>query len=494
MRPTARTILILAIGLLVHTADAAEVEEGVGLFRAGRPLEASLVLDEASRTQDAPDRERARYYLARSLNELGMVHSAEHALLDLVIAGPDAPYASHALPGLLAIARLTGDPSALAGIVNTIPVEAYPPKVQTSLLYLQGIDEWQRGEAAAANASLAEVPQDSDLFPRARYLQGLILLQQDKQKSAVTALQEVVMAQPSTEDPLELRQLDELRNLATLQIGRVYDDLGQLERAEGFYAQVKRHSEAWQPAIAAMARIDLEQGDLPSALIRSMAAAAPALEGAPPSKAELLHARALWALCRSAEASAVLRSVIDRALPLWIGLTRFTTAHRDPEGGWRQTTTAWASYAQDLPQGSVLSAEVFEVLLDNSDLATLVHRQRRIEAEIHLISSQDRSWRDQVGDALTERLERDAAEARATAGALMLDEMGRLEMALAALLGQAEDLQASIDATSEQSCESTAPGQADSRASDAWEATPPTEAGYVDWPFNGEIWADELGE
>lgn len=486
-------LVVLVVATLARPA-AADTAQGVALFRAGRPHEASVALAEVTRDPEAggEERARARYYLARCLNELGLRQSAQRTLLDLLAVGPDAPYAEHALPGLLAIARETGDPSALLSVVDTLAVEVHPPRVQTSLLYLRGLGAWLQGEHPRANDLLAEVPEDSDLFPRARYLQGSMLLLQGKNKSALDAFRDVVAARSRSGDPREEGQLVELRALATLQIARSYEAIAQPERAEHFYALVPQGGRTGRTALVAHARIDLAQGDARGALSRSLAAAATSPDGAPPSEAELLHVQALIALCRGEEARAVLRSLEQRTLPVWTEMARFTAAHRIEDGRWEDTTAAWGAYFEDFPPGSVLSSGVFELLLDDPDFAALTRRERRIRDELLLLDSQDEAWRVAVGEEPRTRLAAELAETRAQAGARLLAGMAAMEGELGQLLTLAEDLRASVARLEEEGCEPAPADSPPSAGDDAWDDV--WEPTHFSWPFNGEIWADELGE
>lgn len=485
---------VIATALCIAAdAEADEaVERAVAVFRDHNPGEASLQLHGLIEDPglDADTQARARYYLARSLHELGLVQSAQQELLALMAQGPEGPYSGHALSGLLAIARETGDPVALLTVVDQVEPSTQPPLVQVSLSYLQGLGAWQRGEYARADQLLGTVPQDSDLYPRARYLQGLCLLRHKKDKAAISAFEDVVEAPARGEDRRERDQRAELTALATLQVGRVYDELGNDERAEHFYAQVERGSRPWTEALEAMARIDLAQGQPASALERAVAASWPVRPAGVPRAAELLHAQALQALCRPSEARAVLRSFEDRALPLWTELSHATAAHRDDQGAWRDPEAAWATWFEDFPAASTLSTEVFEVLLAERELAEAVLRQRRLADELRLLAAQDEGWRRSMEQPLRLQLEVERSRQQAVAGVALLEAMAELEAELGVLLGLTEALRGGL--TDGVGCGEAA-GQQPTGDPDAWGGEEAgDEATEMSWPFTGEIWADEL--
>jgi len=484
---------VIAVALCWAGAAHADpaLEQAVALFRDHKPAEASrqLTVLLSDPDLDPIDHSRARYYLARSLHNLGLVQTAQLELLTLMQQGPEDPYFLHALPGMLTIARQTGDPAALLTVVDAVEPANHPPLVQASLHYLQGLGAWERGDYARAGNLLERVPNDSELYPRARYLQGLILSKFEKEKSAVAAFRSVADAAPRSEDRQERDQLAELAALATLQIGRIYDELGDIEQAEHFYAKVQRGSAPWDEALEAMARIDLEQGDPSSALRRSMSSSWPVLARAVPRTAELLHAQALTALCRPGEARAVLRSFDERALPLWTQLAQATAPHRDERGAWQKPSTAWANWTSSPSGGWSFSTPVFEVLLGNQELAEAAQRLRRIEDELRLLEAQDTTWKRSMVPPLRRQLEGERARLRSEGGLALLEAMADVEAELGLLLGLSEALRTTLFQTDECSDQATQQPSADP---DAWGSEHQEEPTLMTWPFTGEIWADEI--
>jgi tetratricopeptide (TPR) repeat protein len=485
--------------LLAAPAQAEEaVEAAVARFRAGHPAEASLALQALVENPDltSADHSRARYYLARCLHALGLLESAQLELLALMAQGSEDPYFRYILPGLLDIARQTGDPTPMLAVVDLVDPTDQPPRAQPVVRYLQGLGAWQRGDGGRAHELLDAVPDSSDLYPRARYLQGLILAEHGKDKPAVAAFRDAAAAPPTSERPRERDEHAELRSLATLQLARVYDELGQLEDAEGFYAQVPRGSEAWPAALEAMARIDLAQGEAASALRRSAAASWPVIpssstrRAAVPRASELLHAQALQALCRPGEARAVLRNLEDRTLPLWSEMGRATAAHRAEGGTWHDPASAWASLVEEPSPGAALDADVLAELLEEGELLGTLQRIRRIDEELRLLSAQDPAWRRGLEAPLHQQLEDALVELRIEGGRTLLDTMATVEGELGSLLTLSQALQGQL--VDGEGCPEPQPSEP-RMDPDAW-GSEQREAEPLEWswPYTGEIWADEL--
>ena len=83
-------------------SDPEQVKQAIKLFRAKKPLTASLMLYEMLEDNTFPDREaQIEYYLARCLYELEMYHSSQYYFLQVLRKGPSNPYFKHALPKLV---------------------------------------------------------------------------------------------------------------------------------------------------------------------------------------------------------------------------------------------------------------------------------------------------------------------------------------------------------------------------------------------------------
>jgi hypothetical protein len=494
----ARAALTITLLLAPWTARADHaVEAAVALFREHRAAEASAALyplaDDPNLASE--DRSRARYYLARSLNELGLTESAQLELVALMAAGPSDPYFRHALPGLLDLARGSGDPTPLLTVIDLVEPAAQPPRAQPSVRYLQGLGAWQRGEHTRAEELLGAVPDDSELYPRARLLQGLALQELGEARSATAAYQDVIRAEPADDRAARI-ELGELQALATLQLGRIYDDLGDAAQAEAFYARVALGTRTWDDAMEAMARIDLDQDEPRSALKRSAAAADPIIPtslsrvAGPPRSADILHARALVALCRPAEAAATLRRLEHRALPLWTELARATAAHRGGGGDWLEPASAWVTWIDGAADGAAVDDHVRDALLERDDLVAHARRLRRLQQERSRIEGQDAAWRETIGLSLMSDIEAEITRTRTEAGRDLLDAMADIEAEQGALLEQAEAERAAVAATTPCEPQPAEPTPADPDAWSSEQRAPPGT--QMSWPFTGEIWADEL--
>ena len=86
------------------------IEDGVRLLRSGRALSASVAFADLLREGNYPGEEsRLNYYLARSLADLELLHTAEHHYRLVIEKGPDDPCFSYALARMIDIAQITGD-------------------------------------------------------------------------------------------------------------------------------------------------------------------------------------------------------------------------------------------------------------------------------------------------------------------------------------------------------------------------------------------------
>jgi hypothetical protein len=479
MPPLPVTLLLLAAP--ARAAEPIGVEAGVALFRARHPAEACVVLlPAAAEEADPAARSRARYYLARSLNELGLPISAERELAVLAGLGSEDPYFLHALPGLLDIARQTGDESTLRAVAPRYALVDLPPAVAAEVRLQQGLAAWRAGDLRQALDLLEGVPEGTPAFARAAYMRGLS--QEDsREKTAVKAYRDAALAAGQDAGGRELA------TLATLRISAIYEGIGRLDEAEGYAGLVAHDSALWPDALTVLGRCALSRGDPLTALDRLQAATSPFLRtDLLVLEADLLRAQALAAVCRRDEAQAGLAGLGERIGPMEAELATFLSQHRDPSGGWRDPAGAWATYFEGFPEDSALDRALFvEVLRADPDLVGALRRLALLKREHAALEDPPPAWRVELVTDLSAGLESDRSATRARAGALLLEGLDAQRAAMAALAPRIEAAAATLDTP-------CTPQETTSVTSDAWNSPWQPTAPAAAWPFTGEIWADEL--
>ena len=206
----------------------------------------------------------------------------------------------------------------------------------------------------------------------------------------------------------------------------------------------------------------------------------------------LLEATVFMNTCHFKDAHAALKRITDRFLALKAPLTRFMNVHSSPEDLYK------AFVLKKSQQGANLPKLIRSAVITNSeffDLYTTVTQYRREVARINGASAT-------LGDDLLGRLLA-TVETRRQEGAIALgikinqilqavsDELDTLEI-------QKTEVQIEIDSAEaenlEKSIEETYRGPSEVTAAAEAQATATIFVGdqYVNWPFEGEFWADEI--
>jgi hypothetical protein len=145
-----------------------------------------------------------------------MYHSAQYYFSRVVKqGGPSSPYFTYALPKLVAIAQVTATTRSCLRLVDDIPPDAFPRAARNQLSYLLGIQRYEKDDLAGASKYFGQVSTKSSMYLKAKYFEGVIANQQEKQKQAVRAFIEVYNDGPSRAPPDEVAEVDRLKDLSS---------------------------------------------------------------------------------------------------------------------------------------------------------------------------------------------------------------------------------------------------------------------------------------
>lgn len=474
--------------------DPEKIKEAIKLFRAKKPLTASVILFELLEDKVFPDREaQIQYYLARCLYDLEMYHTSQYYFLEVLRKGPQNPYFKHALPKLVAIARATGDNSELLRVVAKIPPEAFPRSARNHLYYLMGVRLYEEDDLARARKYFGQISAKSDLYLRSKYYEGVIYNKQGKLKSAVRSFRDVFKEDVEVANDLELRQVDDIKNLALINVARIYYSIQRFDDSAKYYSLVDRKSSYWPTALFESAWANFMRNDLNLTLGEILTVQSPFYadsEFLP--EAAVLRALTFFNLCEYNEVERQLITFEDTYRPMYKEMKEFVQSYASEEGK-KLADQAYENYFERFPKNSVLPKSVFTRILRNRDLDGIVRHLEMMDEERALIESQKTRWRDTVGNHLKKVLEQDEQRYKRRAGLLLLSEMARLTSYMGDLLAQSEIVRFEVVDAQRVDYEYKMQNPDLDDSSRGAETDFATSRDLIYWPFNGEFWKDELG-
>lgn len=482
---------------LVYDEEEAEVREGdidryLRDYKAKKYLTASYGLFELLEQNAYPDRDTViKYHLAKSLQALGMNHSAQHYYTDVIRKGPNHPLFKHALPRLAAIAALTGNDYTLLRIVGQIAPEAYPRQARPHLHYLMGRRSYEKGELTDAAAHFDALPANHELYPRAQYFQGLIHYERERYQSAMKAFREVIQAEIPVTNARLVRELEDLKDLSLLNIGRIYFRIENFDTAEKFYSRVERDSSYWPQSLFERAWTDFYQSDYNGTLGMLLTVESPYFtdrEFIP--ETAYLKALSFWVFCEYDEVQRLLTLFEQRYQPVRDEMRGFIERFRTDEGR-RIADQALDTYFATGAEPTTLPRGLFAKILRNRDLASFIRHLDMMDEEITTIRAQKSQWRDTVGLAMVDVIERDRALYRNRAGLAFLQAYLEQYRVVDQLLQDVDVLRFEVT-DAERADYMYRASNPQVAAEDAQVIDFAVATDIIYWPFNGEFWQDEL--
>jgi hypothetical protein len=473
--------------------DPRVLQEVIELYRAKKFLSSSKALFDMLEKDEFPEQKsKIFYYMAKSLDDLGMYHGAQHYYMQVVRKGPEDPYFKYALPKLVQIAEYTGNDLELLRIVHKIAPEAYPRQASNHLFYLMGRREYEKEELARAQKYFQQISAKSNLYMRSKYYEGVINHQRNKYKSAVAAFRELYQADVPASDARESKEYANLKDLALINIARIYYELEKYENADEYYKQVDRESDFWAQSLFERAWTKFILTDLNNTLGLLLTLKAPyyqQLEYNP--EGDILRALTFFYLCDYEAAQRILLQFEDKYKPMREELKAFLAEYNTDEGR-KLADSAYDAYFIKGNADSKLNKQMLYRVLQNRDISTIVEHMDMMDREIAMVDEQKGVWKDTVGAHLKKVIEEDRVRYKQRAGLALIQELDRQNKKLGSWMSQSQIIRFEIVDAQRKVLEK--------RATDV--LIDNLDAGTTDfavsreiiyWPFNGEFWDDELG-
>ena len=468
------------------------IEQLIENQRQGKNLTASKGLFDLLKANTYPEHEtKIQYYLAKSLEDMQMTHSAQHYYMEVVRRGPANPYFKYALPKLINIAAVTGNDTELLRIVDKVPPEAFPRGAKNHLYYLMGRKLYEDGDLTNAASYFQQVSSNSELYMRAKFYEGVIHTERKKLKSAVASFREVRTAQPQQIlGATEVQQVEDMKDLALISVARIYFGLERFDNADNYYAQVDRESTYWPQSLFERAWTNFWRADLNLSLGLLLTVESPYFADAEYiPEVTILRALTFFNLCEYEEVNRILSGFEAKYKPQQAEIEAFLAQYKDaPE----VRDQAFDAFFTNAHANSTLDKGLFLRVLRNRDLASIVRHMDRMDQEKALIDEQKGIWKDTVGDQLKQVIETDRVRYKKKAGTELLKELAVQRTTLADLLTQTDIIKFEVTDAQRVDYEFKAT-LTDVQAEEKNIIDFAVSKEIIYWPFNGEFWSDELG-
>ena len=218
------------------------------------------IVEDPRHPKAAATHEEALYYLGDSLYQNRNFLAARRYFSDLMQAFPRSRFYQDALTKVVSMALITGRHDEVDTFYNRLLQTTTPTTIAPAIPYLYAKSLYRRAELDRAAAAFATVPQQSPYFIRARFHLGGILAAQGKFQESVKSFYDIFRFDPTagnaSADPEAQKlvaQNREIIEMTHLGLGRLYYDLGELQRAAEAYQEVGRKSAQFPEALFELA-------------------------------------------------------------------------------------------------------------------------------------------------------------------------------------------------------------------------------------------------
>ncbi len=375
------------------------------------------------------------------------------------------------------VAEKLGDEALLAPALAKnvgLPVDA---ATRSRMAYLAARHNLTEGQYGLATGILMMVDKSSPVYPQAEALRGIVLSQQEKYNEALAPL----LIARQVGNPEEGARWD---NMLTLNVARANYGAGNYAGAIEHFEDVSRESEFWPESVFERAWAHFRLDDMNGALAQLHTLDTPYFEAWYLPEADLLRTYSLFMMCKFPQATKEIDAFAARWSPTRDALTS-SIAGTSRQQAWDDVK------ALDEGKATKLPTEVLQRFAKEDRIHDAFATVAKADDELGRLQAASASpFAAQARDWLTQR----RAEIIDIEGQRVLDSAERARAQLADMLNNVDITRLDMMQFETQLYERAA-------VTGTLEFGDPIgklrklrkQRGTRVWPYEGEIWADELG-
>jgi tetratricopeptide (TPR) repeat protein len=481
--PCLRGVLLLFLCLAAAGVRAQEIEvlnKAIEDYNDGKNQRAAIGFYQVEETATVEDnRFKAEYYLAQSLNKLGLGFGSFFYYGQIIKAGPAHPYYYKAVEGAVAVTDQSHDEVLGPNVLNKSYNDQFgrlPPEVLAKINYFIALLGYRAGKYDEAEQFLKGVPTESAAYPQAQYVTGL-LLQRKNPEQAVKVFRSILGVEGT-----KYRDLADLKELTHLALGRTLYALQRYGEAATAYEALPRFSRHWDEALFEGAYADLQNDDPGAALGKLHSLHSPHLsdEFAPESlnlTAIIYHQRCLYPQVRE-----VIADFNREYVPMKDQVKQILDSNPPIETYWQLLQ----------PGEARLPEAVQHHLQKNERVEAMVNYIGRLDQETLKVQRDGELSKSALGTDLLDLVGKQKALMAQVAGKFIKGRLADMAHLIEVLDGDKEIIGFETTKGEKEMLETNfnVKGQLNSQALNR---PPMPAAGHEYWPFDGEYWPDEIG-
>ena len=449
-------------------------------YNDGKNEKAAIGFYQVEETAQVEDnRFKSEYYLAQSLNKLGLGFGSFFYYGQIIKAGPAHPYYYKAIEGAVAVTEQYHDEVLGPNVLNKAYNDQFgrlPPEVLAKINYYIALLGYRAGKYDEAEQFLRGVPPESAAYPQAQYLAGL-LTQRKNPEEAVKIFRGVLAMEGG-----KYRDLSDLKELTHLALGRTLYAMQRYGEASQQYDALPRFSRHWDEALFEGAYADLLNDDPGAALGKLHSLHSPHLsdEFAPESlnlTAIIFHQRCLYPQVRE-----TIADFNREYVPMKDQLKAILESNPPIETYWQMLQ----------PGDSRLPEAVQHHLQKNERVEAMVGYIGRLDAESARVERNPELAKSALGTDLLDLIGKQKALMAQVAGKFIKGRLADMTHLIEVLDGDKEIIGFETTKGEKEMLETNFNVKAQLASQPLYRPIMPA-TGHEYWPFDGEYWPDEIG-
>lgn len=471
------------------------LNKALEVAKAGNYQEAALMFYNMSRNREYEARfMQIKYLLGLMLYELKLYQSAAFQFVDVVRDG-NSKYVKKSLEKLSLAADILNNDTLLNYALTKIELSEFPKSYHDMLYFRIGEIQRKKGALQEAIGSFSKVQPTSNLYSKAKYLEGLSYLQLNDLKSASAKFQSVV------NERADKSATDNSRTAAQLALARVFYQQKNWDSAIEYYKQIPRDTEFWHDTVFELSWAHLRAAQFRSVLSQLHSLHSPYYEDVYIPESVLLRSIVYLFICQYDEMEKTLDYFEKAYKPIQNSLQQILQSGIDARTYYTEIARVVDNFS-DLRRNrskrgqNKIPFTVARTIMKEGDFKrTYSHIQKLLEEKRRLGQLSSNWRRSGIGQysekAIASRLE----AARTLGGRQVQQHLTRMSKELDQLFeqhgfaryemlkGRKENLKKQI----------AGKGIVAANIDDENERDFYIQNGFEYWPFDGEYWLDEIG-
>jgi tetratricopeptide (TPR) repeat protein len=486
-----------------------ELERAIKLYEKGDYYSASIEFKKVlSGTSDSQaNKERAQFFLGKTLYQMGY-YAAALAYFDQIVSpeaaeaagapspgGPGHRYYGPTLKWLAALSRVLPETS---GILDKIG--RYDPadleqtlfdEVRDELYYLLGRHYYRQGGEGDFDTAIdlfQRVTTTSPFYVKAKFFEGVTYVRKFQGAPAVNAFKDLLVIAEERPAYYESAEIDQFRELAWLQMARIFYSTQQYDLSIKYYELLEPESPDWLPSLFEASWAYFMKTNNSKALGNIHTLNAPYFEDEFFPESILLKSVIYYKYCLYERALEAVAEYDAKYRPLRDNLNAILEKHED--------NTKFYDYVIQIMEGKAgLDDETNRLVLTalgDRTLAKTFNWVEELQREVQMYQKADASWKTvNVGQEIFAELTLQESLAKADAGRLARERIERLSDELRKL--SRDGLKVKIEVLNSKAGQISAEARGEQISGEHKEEPIIIDDEHFMWKFNGEYWKDELG-